>query len=232
MKYLVLSMAVFLGGAAVASADDIATMTIHGQGEIAVTPDMATLQLGVVTEAETAGAALAANSADLAAVLDTLGTAGIEARDIQTSQLSIHPIWSDHTSNISQGGDRQITGFTATNELSVRVRDLEKLGDVLDAVTAQGANTMRGLSFGLSDPDPVTEEARLAAVADAQARATLLAGAAEVEIVGIHRIEDSTGRMSPAGRAEFGMLARDAVPIAEGEVTVSATVTIIYEIGG
>ncbi|WJY21428.1 SIMPL domain-containing protein [Fontisubflavum oceani] len=232
MKYLVLSMAVFLGGAAVASAEEIATMTIHGQGEIAVTPDMATLRLGVVTEAETAGAALAANSADLAAVLDTLGTAGIEARNIQTSQLSIHPIWSDHMSSISDGRDRQITGFTATNELSVRVRDLEKLGDVLDAVAAQGANTMRGLSFGLSDPDPVTEEARLAAVADAQARATLLAGAAEVEIVGIHRIEDSTGGMSPAGRAEFGMLARDAVPIAEGEVTVSATVTIIYEIDG
>ncbi|WP_227287308.1 SIMPL domain-containing protein [Boseongicola sp. H5] len=229
MKQLILAAAlacVPLG----ALAEDMATLTIRGTGQIDVAPDMATIQLGVLSQAETAGQALAENSADLEAVLAVLAITGIDGRDIQTSQFSVQPVWSDYSGQSERTPG--ITGFTVTNEVSVRLRDLGKLGEVLDAVTQDGANLIRGLSFGLADPDPVADEARLAAMADARARADLLANAAGVEITGIRSItEGGDERPFPAaGRLEMAM--QQAVPIAEGEITVSATVTVVYEIDG
>jgi uncharacterized protein YggE len=203
-----------------------ATISVTGEGIVAAAPDLATVSLGVTMQGDTAAAAMAAGNSALQAVLERLKAAGIEDRDLQTSNLSLNPNW--------QSGDGTtapvIVGYIASNILSVRVRDLDKLGAVLDAVVTDGANTLNGISFGLADPDPVLDQARTEAVADARGRAELLVGAAGVKLGRILSIAESGGMM-PMPAPMFRMeAASDAVPVAGGEVGMSASVTITYEI--
>jgi uncharacterized protein YggE len=202
-------------------------ITVTGTGTVEAAPDIATLSIGVTTMGETAATALSANSAQLEAVMARLTAAGIEARDMQTSNLSLNPNWTGHDGSSASGPT--IAGFVASNMLTVRVRQLDGLGAVLDAAVADGANTLNGLSFGLADPAPVLDEARKEAVADARARAELLATAAGVKLGRVISISDGsmpTGPM-PMFRADAAAM---AVPIASGELGLSASVTIFYEI--
>jgi len=228
MKNILLALALLVAGPA--SAEDPATMTLTGFGEVAATPDMAMLSLGVVTQGQTAAGALGENSRHLARVFDRLEAEGIAAEDMQTTRFSIDPIWSQR--DLDSREPPRIDGYTVTNSLSVTLRDLGRIGTVLDTVTQAGANDFGGLQFGLQDPALLQEAARRAAVADAQARAALYADAAGVEIAGILSIAEGGGAQ-PAMRSE--MIAFSAmpvpVPVAQGQVTVSAHVTITYEIG-
>lgn len=214
-----------LGGRA--EAERIITTT--GQGVIDVMPDMAHLSLGVTHQAREAGAALAATSQGVAAVLERLQAQGVAARDVQTGTVSVQPVWSNTRGDTPSAP--QITGFVARNTLNIRVRDLAMLGALLDAVVQDGANTFDGLSFALQDPEPVMAEARAAAVRDAMARAAQLAAAAGVVLGPVQSIteggamrapmmEMATARMSDAG----------GVPVAPGEVSLSAQVTMVFAI--
>jgi len=180
MKNILLALALLVAGPA--SAEDPATMTLTGFGEVAATPDMAMLSLGVVTQGQTAAGALGENSRHLARVFDRLEAEGIAAEDMQTTRFSIDPIWSQR--DLDSREPPRIDGYTVTNSLSVTLRDLGRIGTVLDTVTQAGANDFGGLQFGLQDPALLQEAARRAAVADAQARAALYADAAGVEIAG------------------------------------------------
>ncbi|MFZ1725115.1 MAG: SIMPL domain-containing protein, partial [Albidovulum sp.] len=146
-----------------AAADFKATVSVTGEGQVDIAPDMATLTLGVVTEATSAKTALDQNSTQLAAVIARLKETGIADRDVQTSGLSLGPRYDYGNSN----GAPKLVGYTATNMVSVRVRALDQLGGVLDSVVSDGANALNGLGFGLQDPGPATDEARRRAVADA-----------------------------------------------------------------
>ncbi len=201
-------------------------ITVTGEGRVDRAPDLATLSLGVTTQGATAAAAMAANSAGVAAVLANLTAAGIAAADIQTSGLSLNPNWIGYDASPTP----RIDGYTATNTVTVRVRALGSLGAVLDAAVQDGANTLNGLAFGLADPDPVLDEARVRAVADAQRRAALLAAAAGVTLGRVLSISDSVGVGAPAPM--YSMYAGSAapVPVSGGEVSVLATVTISWEI--
>ncbi len=206
-----------------------ATIAVTGEGKVEIAPDMATLNLGVTTEADSAAAALKANSDGIAGALARLKAAGIEDRDIQTSGLSLNPRY-DYSSD---GSDAKITGYIASNMVSVRVRDLGVLGQTLDAVVSDGANTLGGLSFGLQSPDDTMDEARRRAVADAAHKAALYAEAAGVKLGPILSISElgNSGGPQPMMMAE-ARFAKDAgsVPVASGELTVSATVNLTYEI--
>lgn len=226
MKNILLALALLV--AAPAWAENPATMTLTGVGEVAATPDMATLSVGVVTYGQTAAAALGENSGQLARVIDRLEAEGIVPEDMQTTRFSIDPIWSGR--DLDSREPSRIEGYSVTNSLSITVRDLGRIGTVLDTVTRAGANDFGGLQFGLQDPAPMQEAARRAAVADAQARAVLYADAAGVEIAGILSIAEG-GRAQPALRSEMMALPIMEVPVAQGQVTVSAQVTITYEIG-
>lgn len=201
-------------------------ITVTGEGVVEGAPDLAVLTLGVTTQAATAAAALAANSEGLAAVLARLSASGIEARDMQTSNLSLNPNWTGY----DQGAPK-LVDYTATNQVTVRVRDLASLGVVLDAAVTDGANTLNGLMFGLSDPRPAMDTARKAAVTDARARAELLAGAAGVTLGRVLSISEG-GAMTQPGPMFKSMGAADAmaVPVASGEVATSASVTVVFEI--
>ncbi|MEL6645381.1 MAG: SIMPL domain-containing protein [Pseudomonadota bacterium] len=208
-------------------AQDMArVITVTGEGRIEAVPDMATIRLGVMSEGRTAREAIDANSRAMAGVLGRIEAAVVAARDVQTQGFSVNPRWENR-----QNERPRIAGFVASNQVMVRVRDLDGLGELLDAVTRDGANSFDGLSFGLQDPAPAQDAARRAAVAEAQRKATLYAEAAGVTLGPLMSIDEggAAPRPVPMARAEMSM-AMDGVPVAAGEVGVSAFVRLIYAI--
>lgn len=206
-----------------------ATISVTGEGRVEIAPDMATVSLGVTTEADTAAAALKANSDALAGALARLTEAGIEDRDIQTSGLTLSPRYDYR----NDGSQPQINGYVASNMVMVRVRDLASLGPTLDGVVSDGVNTLNGIAFGLQEPDATIDEARRRAVKDAAHKAALYAEAAGVKLGRIASITEQAnyGGPQPMMLAEASM-AKDAgsVPVASGELTVSTNVSVVYEI--
>ncbi|OYU40237.1 MAG: SIMPL domain-containing protein [Pseudorhodobacter sp. PARRP1] len=223
LNALLLSAALALPIAAPALADNVITVT--GEGTVQVTPDMATISLGVTTDGASAAEAMAANSKALQAVIDRLKSAGIEERDLQTSNLSLNPNWVGYDA----GQTPKIAGYVASNMLSVRVRALDTLGTVLDASITDGANTLNGITFDLAAPRPAQDEARKAAVADAKARAELLAAAAGVKLGKIEAISEAAGYGAPMPMFRDEKSAA-AVPVASGQIGMTASVTITYQI--
>jgi len=218
--------AISLAGAAFAA--DPARITVTGEGRVDASPDMATITLGVTSEGTTAAAAMAANSAALAQVLANLKAAGIADRDLQTTGLALNPNWQSD----DNGSNPRIVGYVASNMLTVRVRALTGLGAALDAAVKDGANTVDGISFGLAQPEPVLDEARRRAVTDATHRALLLTEAAGVSLGAVAAISEGGGNFAPVPM--FGKAAdmtASAVPVASGEVSLSASVTMVWEIG-
>jgi len=221
---LMLQPALAIGPAHAESALQAAEITVTGEGRVEARPDMAVISLGVTTEAKTAAGAMAGNSAQLGAVLATLKSAGIADRDLQTSGLSLNPNWNRR----SETGP-VIQGYIASNQLTARVRDLTILGAVLDAAITDGANTLNGVSFGLANDDDLRDEARKRAVADARHKAELLSKAAGVTLGAVVSISENGGGGGPAPlfRKSAAMMA-EAVPVAEGEVSLSASVTLVW----
>jgi len=210
-----------------ALAEDMpALITVTGEGVVQAVPDLATIPLGVTTEAETAAAAMAANNAAVQAVLDRLKAAGIEAKDVQTSNLSLNPNWVQ----TADGSAPRISGYVANNMLTVQVRSLDSLGTVLDAVITDGANTLNGITFGLQDPRPVLDDARRKAVEDARARAEVLAGAAGVKLGRLVSMQEGGAIMPPQPMYRMEAAMASPVPVAAGEVGLSSSVTLVYEI--
>lgn len=230
MRLLSIAAALVIAGAAAAQTPverSARQITVTGEGSVEARPDLATLVLGVVTEAETAGEALAANNRGMAAVMARLEAAGIAPRDLQTSLLNLSPRWREPRDGLSRP---VIDGFVASNALTVRVRDLPALGDVLGAAVADGANSFDGLSFGLAEPGPVEDAARREAVADAERKARILAEAAGATLGPVLSISEPAEFVGPM-MMEQAAFARDAsVPIAPGEVSLRARVTIAWEI--
>lgn len=198
-------------------------LTVTGAGSASAVPDMATVQLGVTAQDAQAGAAMDAASRVATEILSRLDGLNIAPRDRQTSDIGLQPVWSRYDSD-----DRKITGYQASNSLTVRVRDLDSLGDVLAAVTEGGANRLAGLSFGLQEPGPVMDAARRDAVADALARANVLAEAAGETLGPILSITEGN---SSAPMPMMEMARVSSAPVAAGEQTMSAQVTIVFALG-
>ncbi|MEX0286094.1 MAG: SIMPL domain-containing protein [Paracoccaceae bacterium] len=203
-------------------------ITVSGQGQVSAAPDMATLTLGVTHTDKEAQVAMAKVSEDVSRILTRLTQLGIAAEDMQTRNLNLSPLWTDRSSG--SGDQPAITGFSASNMVMVRVQNLDRLGDLLDAVLSDGANAFQGLRFGLQDPDPLADAARKAAVVDAMARATLLAEAAGVPLGHVLTITDQSGVPHPQ-MMEMATARGGGTAIAAGEVTVEATVTMVFAIG-
>ncbi len=207
------------------------TITLNGQGSVSAAPDQATLTLGVVTQGETAAEALTENTTRLTRVFGVLDDAGIEGRDRQTSGLSINPVWERQRGN--NPPPPKIVGYTVSNNVTVRVRNLDNLGAVLDAVVRDGANNFQGLSFGVENSTALEDEARRAAVADVMRKGALYADALGVELGRIVTVSESGGVRPIMMRAEAAMaMVADAapVPIAGGEVSFSAQISIVWEL--
>lgn len=205
----------------------IATITVTGEALVERAPDMATISIGVTSIEETAAAALTANSEAMRGVIERLKTAGIAEKDIQTSGLSVNPNWTGYDS--SSSGGPSISGYTASNIVTVDILALDGLGTVLDAAVTDGANTLNGVSFGLVDPRPVLDEARKAAVTDARAKAELLALAAGVKLGDLVSISEGGSSGAPVPMFKADAVAA-SVPVQGGEVSYSASVTVTWKL--
>lgn len=202
------------------------SISVSGAAEVEAVPDLARVSAGVETRAGTAAEAMAANSAAMAEVFAALEAAGIERRDIQTSNLSLGAVW-DHSRD---NEPPQIIGYRASNIVSVRVRDVGALGGVIDAVTGAGANRLDGIGFELSDPAAAMTEARAQAVADARTRAETYARAAGVTLGPVLSIREN-GQQSPQPFfARAATEAMDAAPISEGSIVMRAQVGMVFAI--
>jgi hypothetical protein len=220
---------------AMATDDDRARISVSGEGTSEVAPDMAVLQLTVTREAKTAREALDANSAAMSEVLAAMQAEGIEKRDLQTSNFSIQPRY--HHSRPNSSGERkppQIIGYVVRNSLTVRVRDIERVGAIIDKSVSLGVNEGGNISFTNADPSAVIEKARIAAVADARAKAATLAGAADVKLGKVLEISEHAFRPGPmpVARAEMAMARSNdaAVPVATGENSYRVTVQMVFAI--
>ena len=205
-------------------------IAVSGLGEVKTRPDMATISTGVVSEAATAKEALAKNNAAMAAVIAALKNAGVAEDDIQTSDFSVSPKYPPYQPN--QTTAPRIVGYTVSNQVTAQVKDLAKLGTILDTLVQAGSNQINGISFGLNEPKAKLDEARKKAVADARAKAELYAEAAGVSLGKVIQISESTAVIPmPMYKMEARAQAADAsVPIAAGQQTVAANVSITYEI--
>jgi uncharacterized protein YggE len=201
-------------------------ITVTGQGEVTAAPDIATVSVGVEVSAPRADAALAQNAARMAEIFAAIEALGIDRKDVQTSQISLNPQWDSQTKSYDE--PLRITGFLATNIVTVRLRDIPRLGAVLDSLTATGANRIQGIGFGVVDPRPLIDQARGLAVRDAVRKAALYAEAAGLRLGPILSIDDGAGTAPPPAYRMEAMM--EATPVAEGEVSYSAAVTIRFRL--
>ncbi len=206
------------------------TISVTGLGEVAATPDIAYATVGVRTVATTARAALSENSTTMAGVLDALRGSGIADRDIRTTSVSLHPRWGTET---AENGTRVqvLSGYEAANLVRVTCRDLSKLGELLDALAGAGANDMRGISFDIDGRVKLMDEARAIAVRNARANAELYAREAGVSLGAVLSISEAGVSMPihvNRGMAEMAVAA--PVPIAGGEQTISASISVTFAI--
>lgn len=201
-------------------------IAVQGEGRVSAVPDMAVVQIGVSRDARTAGAAMQAASEAMTSVLASISAAGIAPEDVQTTRIGLDPMWQ----HSQDGAPPRVTGYVASNDLSVRVRDLGLLGTILDSVIAEGANTMNGLSFSVAAPEALEAEARAEAVSDARGKAETLAGAAGVALGEVISISENAGGGGPVPMFEAAMSDRAAVPIATGQVDVTVRVAAVFAI--
>ncbi|MBL8594820.1 MAG: SIMPL domain-containing protein [Devosia sp.] len=213
------------------------TISISGIGEVTAAPDTAFVNSGVTSQGATAREALDANTKAMSELIETLKAAGIEARDIQTSGFSVNPnyVYSDARDANGYQLPPKITGYQVYNNVNVRVRELAKLGSVLDKAVTVGANTINGVSFSVADPSKLYDEARKAAFADAKAKAGLYAEVAGEELGSIRNISEVQGMGSPQPymmKASADAVSAGAVPIEGGELSYSINVQITWDFAG
>ena len=213
-----LAAVVHAGDAPAAAAEATDGITVGGTGTVSAAPDRATLSFGVESQGATARAALAANGAEMRRLLAALRAAG--ATDLKTQSVNLNP-------RSSEGGD--VRGFTATNSVSVTLRDIARTGAVIDAAVAAGANQVSGPLLTHANAGELYRQALREAVADARRSAQALAAASNLTLGRITTVVEGGGAMPLTALAERGLDAGGATPIEPGTRDVSATVAVTFE---
>ena len=205
------------------------TVSVTGNGQVSAQPDTAVVTLGVQTEAEEATTALAENSQQMQALVDVLQEAGIAAEDLQTQAVRLHPRYDQAPSG---EGPRELVGYTATNLVEVSMRDLDAVGEILDAAVQAGGNRIEGIRFEVRDPAPYLDQAREAAWNDAQHKAEHLANLANVELGEVLTINESGRGPQPVFERAVMSEASAAVPIEPGSQTIEVDLQITWNLRG
>ena len=215
--------------ASVGALSDGTLLNVSAQAEARRVPDVATISAGVVTQAADGNTAMRQNAEQMAKVMAAIKAAGIAEKDIQTSGISLNPQY-----RYVENEAPSITGYQATNTVSLKVRDITKLGKVLDSLAAQGANQINGPSFQIDQPEPVYDEARLAALKKAKDRGESYAKALDLKVRRIISISEGGGggfrpvpmmAMSARGKAEMD------TAVSPGETEVSVSLDVVFELG-
>lgn len=207
-------------------------LSVQGQGEARVAPDEATVRLGVLAQDPTAQAAMTKANLAANAILEAVRKLGVAAEDIQTSELNLNPVYANVPE--SRGGEPRISGYQATNVVSVRLEKLDQVGPVVDAGLNAGANRLDGVVFGLRNDAAARAEALTRAAEAARAKAETLARALRVRLVGIVEVvEGGVSVFQPLyrGGARMAMESMAAdTPVSAGQVGIDANLTLRYQI--
>lgn len=204
-------------------------LNVSSNAEATRIPDVARISAGVVTQAVDSNSALRANAQQMDKVMAAVKKSGIAERDVQTSGVNLNPQYKYEDNKAPQ-----IVGYQASNTVNIKVRDISKLGQVLDTLAAQGANQINGPMFSIDQPEPVYDQARMDALKKAQVRAETYAKALNLRVVRIVSIDETNNGgfqpmavLSAAPRAakEFNS------PISPGETTLSVTLNVVFELG-
>jgi len=209
----------------------VRSLSVAGSGTAYLVPDIAYIYLGVHTELPSASEAVTANNAQTEQMIAALTNFGIDAKDIRTTNFSIYPFDKYDTLTGTPTGEKY---YSVDNTVYVTVRDLSKLGDLLDTVVSAGANTVNSIQFDVADRDSALKQARADALKDAKSKADELAAVAGVSVGEIQTISFLDSQPYPLydgrGGGGGGGEAASAVPIAPGQLTFVVTVNVTYEI--
>jgi uncharacterized protein YggE len=202
---------------------------VSGEGSVGAAPDFARVTLGVTSTGENAGEAMAANANAASVLVSLIKSEGVAPADIQTSELSISPMFSQPSA--SQQTEPTITGYTVSNNLTVILRDIPRLGTLLDKAVAAGANSIYGIGFGHNDPSALLDKARPLAVADARRKAEIYASAGGARIGRLMVLtEEAGGQMPVAFSRAYAKGGSSPTPIEAGETKLTVTVTARFEL--
>lgn len=200
-------------------------ITVIGEGSASARPDQATIHVGVQATRPTAAEALAEASRVTEMVLAKLDELGVGRANVQTSGIALFPVQEGPPK--APGGEPSVTGYRAMNQLTVLVRDLGRVGQVLDSVVGAGANQVMGVGLGLSDDTPLRERALQAAIATARPRADTLAGGLQLKTDDVLAIREE-GSFGPISAIEQGGKGGDGTPIEPGQLTVRVRVQVTF----
>ncbi|HUP82599.1 MAG TPA: SIMPL domain-containing protein [Candidatus Limnocylindria bacterium] len=206
------------------------SISVPGVGRVSVQPDVATLRLGVLVVRQTAAAARESAAATMNAVLEALNAKGVAKKDLRTAFLSLNPV----TDYSPETGPR-VTGYQAANSVAVTVRDLAQAGALIDAALSAGATSMDGLDFTVDDPSAAEEQARKAAMADAERRAETIAQAAGLKLGNVTAVSEGSSAMPvpfPAPRAMAFKAEAADTPVEAGSQEIVVSVSVSFAIDG
>jgi hypothetical protein len=203
------------------------TISLTASGAIKTTPDKVDISTGVTAQAPTAKEALAKNSAAMTEVIAALKAEGLDPKDIQTTNFTVQPLYEER----KDGRPPKIVGYQVTNSVRLTVRDVGKLGQILDRVVSLGANDVNAIEFGVAEPEALKDEARKLAMRNAIANAKLYAEAAGAKLGKVLTISEDQGIIVARSMAPAPMeMAAKAVPIEAGTTTVEARVSVTFEL--
>ncbi|HZF98847.1 MAG TPA: SIMPL domain-containing protein [Pseudoxanthomonas sp.] len=239
LRTLLLALSLALGTAAMSAQAQNSTgytmptdgtlLSVAASAEASSVPDVATLSAGVVTQASDGNTAMRQNAEQMVKVLAAIKAAGIAEKDVQTSGVNLNPQY-----RYAENEAPKITGYQASNTVSLKVRDIARLGQVLDALAAQGGNQINGPSFEIDKPDPVFDQARLAALKKAQARADTYANALGLRVRRIVSISEGGGggfRPMPMMAMGKAMDQAESTPVSPGTTTLTVNLDVVFELG-
>jgi uncharacterized protein YggE len=201
-------------------------ISVTGEANVSVAPDLAQIDGGVTTEAKTAREASDANNAAMGKVLLALKGAGIDEKDYQTSRLSLQP---QYPPNPNRAGPAVISGYRASNRVTIKVRDVTKVASMIDVLVGAGANEIGGIHFVVTQASKVLDEAREQAIADARRKAQIYAKAAGVTLGEPIAITEE-GAPTPMFRSKVAGGMAASAPVAQGEETLSVSVSVSWAI--
>lgn len=207
---------------------DATLLSVSTRAQASRAPDIATVSAGVVTQAADGNSAMRQNAELMNKVLAAVKAAGVAGRDVQTSGINLHPQY-----HYQDNQPPRITGYQASNTLELKLRDVTRIGNVLDALVASGANQINGPSFGIDDPEPLYAQARIEALGLARARADSYADALDLRVRRIVSVNEGGGSMP----GPMPMMARakaeafDSTPVAPGQSSVSVQLDVVFELG-
>jgi len=209
----------------------VPTITVQGIGKVETTPDEAIARFGVSSEEKLLARAYKDNTSKMNSVIDAVKGMGVESKDIKTSSYNVTPIYSRDEKGYQIPG--KPASYRVSQQLTIKVRDLEKTGQIIDKVIASGTNVFSGIQFASSKQEAITEEAKVKAAKDAKEKASLLAKSLGVRTGRVLRVNESTVQPYPVARSMMAYeasAAKSAPQIEAGSMEVTATCNVIYEI--